>query len=181
MLSTGRPFDRDGRLAASGTVDEVLLARLLAEPYYAQPPPKTTGKELFNASYLDEYLPGPDLVATVTALTAHIVAAAVSQHDIDTLVISGGGLRNPTLISLIQQQLPAVKLMPSDELGTPSDAKEAIAFALIGWLTYHGLPANLPAFTGAKAARILGTLTPGAAPLRLPDPLTTAPTSLYLS
>lgn len=169
-------FDRDGLLAASGTVSEPLLRRLLAEPYYETAPPKSTGKELFNASYLDGLEPGPDLVATVTALTAHTVAAAVGSHGIDTLVISGGGVRNPTLISLLRQQLPGVRLVPSDELGAPGDAKEAIAFALIGWLTWHGLPANVPACTGASAPRVLGTITPGARPLRLPTPLTRAPT-----
>jgi len=182
LAATGgaQHFDRDGLLAASATVSEALLRRFLAEPYYELAPPKSTGKELFNGSYLDGLESGPDLVATVTALTAHTVAAAVRSHGIDTLVISGGGLRNPTLISLLRQQLPGVRLIPSDELGAPGDAKEAIAFALIGWLTWHGLPANVPACTGAEAPRVLGTITPGAHPLRMPTPLTCAPKELRL-
>jgi len=183
LLSTGgaRHYDRDGALAASGTVDPALLRRFLGEPYYALPPPKSTGKELFNASYLDGLVPGPDLVATVTALTAHTVAEAVREHRIDTLVVSGGGVPNPMLISLLRQQLPGVSLLPSGALGAPPDAKEAIAFALIGWLTYHGLPANLPACTGASAPRILGTITAGAGPLRLPEPLREMPARLRLA
>lgn len=183
LAATGgaQHYDRDGLIAASGTVSEPLLRRFLAEPYYRVAPPKSTGKELFNASYLDGLPPGADLVATVTALTAYTVAASVKAHGIDTLVISGGGVRNPTLISLMRQQLPGVRLMPSDELGAPSDAKEAIAFALTGWLTWHGLPANVPACTGAGAPRVLGTVTPGDGPLRLPPPLTQMPARLRLS
>jgi len=177
FLSTGgaQHYDRDGLIAASGTVSEALLRRFLAEPYYRLAPPKSTGKELFNAAYLDGLTPGPDMVATVTALTAHTVAAAVRAHGIDTLVVSGGGVRNPTLISLLRQQLPGVRLVPSDELGAPGDAKEAIAFALIGWLTWHGLPANVPAGTGARGPRVLGAITPGVRPLRLPAPLSEIP------
>lgn len=182
LAATGgaQHYDRDGLMAASGTVSEPLLRRFLAEPYYRVAPPKSTGKELFNASYLDGLPPGPDLVATVTALTAHTVAASVKAHGIDTLVVSGGGVRNPTLILLMRQQLPGVRLVPSDELGAAGDAKEAIAFALIGWLTWHGLPANLPACTGAAAPRVLGTITPGAGPLQLPPPLPSPPVRLVL-
>jgi anhydro-N-acetylmuramic acid kinase len=169
-------FDVDGALAARGRVDDDLLADLLAEPYYRLPPPKTTGKELFHDGYLDAALARPiepaDLIATLTALTARTVADAVRSAEADTLVVSGGGAANPTLMRMLGAELPGVRLVPSVELGAPRDAKEAIAFALIGWQTLHGLPATLPACTGASGARILGTITPGAAPLRLPEPAT---------
>ncbi|MHA6617843.1 anhydro-N-acetylmuramic acid kinase [Pseudonocardia sp. DLS-67] len=175
-------FDVDGALAARGRVDDDLLAELLTEPYYRLPPPKTTGKELFHDGYLDPFLgrETTDLIATLTALTARTVADAVRGAEVDTLVVSGGGAANPTLMRMLGAELPGVRLVPSAELGAPGDAKEAIAFALIGWQTLHGVPATLPACTGASAARILGTITPGARPLRLPEPAT-APKALRLT
>ncbi|GAA0897266.1 anhydro-N-acetylmuramic acid kinase [Pseudonocardia zijingensis] len=175
-------YDVDGALAARGRVDEGVLAALLAEPYYQLPPPKTTGKELFHDGYLEPFLgiEPADLVATLTALTARTVADAVRAADVDTLVVSGGGAANPTLMRMLGAELPGVRLVASDELGAPRDAKEAIAFALIGWQTLHGLPATLPSCTGAKAPRILGTITPGAGPLRLPEPAE-APQALRLT
>jgi len=165
-------YDVDGALAARGRVDEDLLADLLAEPYYRLPPPKSTGKELFHEGYLDPFLgiEPTDLIATLTALTASTVADAVRGAGVDTLVVSGGGAANPTLLGMLGAELPGVRFVPSADLGAPRDAKEAIAFALIGWLTLHGLPATLPSCTGATGGRILGTITPGAGPLRLPEP-----------
>ncbi|WP_214320784.1 anhydro-N-acetylmuramic acid kinase [Nonomuraea sediminis] len=165
------PYDRDGKLGAAGKVDEELLRELLQEPYYALEPPKTTGKELFTPSYVTSGLPQADLVATLTALTAETVAAEVRRHRLDTLVVSGGGVRNPTLMRMLRERVTA-KVVPSDELGVPSDAKEAIAFSLFGWLTAHGLPATVPSCTGASGARVLGTITPGARPLELSPSLT---------
>lgn len=160
-------FDRDGRLAAAGTVDHTLLDRLLAEPYYALPTPKSTGKELFHLAYVQDHLsrsggplPLADLVATLTELTARTVADAVSAAGIEVLVVSGGGVRNPVLIARIAELLPGVDVRPSDTVGVPSDDKEAIAFALIGWATANGLPGNVPSCTGASGARVLGRLTP---------------------
>jgi anhydro-N-acetylmuramic acid kinase len=175
-------YDVDGALAARGRVDDDLLAELLAEPYYRLPPPKTTGKELFHDGYLDPFLgrEAADLVATLTALTARTVADAVRGADVDTLVVSGGGAANPTLMRMLGAELPGVRLVPSAELGAPRDAKEAIAFALIGWQTLHGLPATLPNCTGASGARILGTITPGAGSLHLPPPAE-APQALRLT
>jgi anhydro-N-acetylmuramic acid kinase len=166
-------YDVDGAIAARGRVDEELLADLLTEPYYRLPPPKSTGKELFHDRYLDGVLARhepADLIATLTALTARTVADAVRGADVDTLVVSGGGAANPTLLGMLGAELPGARLVPSGELGAPRDAKEAIAFALIGWQTLHGLPATLPSCTGARGARVLGTITPGAGPLRLPPP-----------
>ncbi|WP_055478788.1 anhydro-N-acetylmuramic acid kinase [Sphaerimonospora mesophila] len=180
LAATGRPYDEGGRLAAAGQVHEGLLAELLAEPYYHRRPPKSTGKELFHAGYLDRVagpygLGLPDLVATLAALTAETVAAEIRRHRLDTVVVSGGGLRNPALMNGLRERTPGVRLLPSDELGVPSDAKEAIAFSYLGWLTAHGLPATVPACTGASGPRVLGALTPGRGPLRLPAPLPSAP------
>ena len=189
MASSGGTlgYDKDGRLAAAGWVDEELLAELLREPYYALPTPKTTGKELFNAAYLETTLArhsglrSEDTLATLTALTAETVAAEVRRHGVDTLVVSGGGWDNPTLMAMLGERLPGVGIRPSTEFGAPTNAKEAIAFALIGWHTAHGLPAVVPSCTGARAARILGTIVPGAGPLRLPAPLGQPPRAMRLS
>ncbi|GAA2391202.1 anhydro-N-acetylmuramic acid kinase [Nonomuraea africana] len=171
------PYDRDGALAAAGTVDEKLLAELLAEPYYREEPPKTTGKELFTPGYVTSDLPKADLVATLTALTARTVADEIDRHRLDTVIVSGGGVRNPTLMRMLAAMTKA-ELVPSDALGIPSDAKEAIAFSLFGWLTAHGLPATVPSCTGASGPRVLGTITPGSGPLRLPEPLAEAPVAV---
>lgn len=178
------PYDADGALGAAGTVNEKLLAELLAEPYYAQDPPKTTGKELFTPGYAraraGDGLPLPDLVATLTALTAETVAAELRRHRLDTVVVSGGGIRNPTLMGMLRARAPHTRLVASDELGVPAGAKEAVAFSLFGWLTAHGLPATVPGCTGAAGARVLGTVTPGSGPLTLPEPLAEAPVAIRL-
>ncbi|GAA3471658.1 anhydro-N-acetylmuramic acid kinase [Nonomuraea roseola] len=171
------PYDRDGALAEAGTVDERLLAELLAEPYYRQDPPKTTGKELFTPGYVTSDLPQADLVATLTALTARTVAAEIDRHALGTVIVSGGGVRNPALMRMLAAMTKA-RLVPSDALGIPSDAKEAIAFSLFGWLTAHGLAATVPSCTGASGPRVLGTITPGSGPLRLPEPLAEAPVAV---
>jgi anhydro-N-acetylmuramic acid kinase len=180
-------YDDDGRLAATGRIDDALLADLLREPYYALPVPRTTGKELFNAAYLEAALGRharlriEDVLATVTALTAETVATEVRRHGVDTLVASGGGCDNPTLMAMLVGRLPGVAVRLSTEFGAPTSAKEAIAFALIGWHTAHGLPAVVPSCTGARVARILGTIVPGTGPLRLPDPIDQPPHALRLS
>jgi anhydro-N-acetylmuramic acid kinase len=184
--AAGADYDHDGELAAAGWVDPDLLAVLLAEPFYALPPPKSTGKELFNLAYLESLLTqrslAPvDVVATVTALTAEVVAVEVKRHGIDMVIASGGGCANPTLMAMLRSRLEGVRVTTSDTLGAPADAKEAIAFALLGYFCAHGLAANVPSCTGATAPRILGALTPGREPLRLPPALAIAPTRLQLS
>ncbi|MFS8479677.1 MAG: anhydro-N-acetylmuramic acid kinase [Micromonosporaceae bacterium] len=180
-------YDADGRLAAAGRVDQRLLAHLLDEPYYALPAPKSTGKELFHAAYLEQAVaayPGlsdADIAATVTALTAETVAAQVRRYEVDTVVAAGGGCANPTLMAMLRDRLPGVRLVTTAEFGAPVDTKEAIAFALIGWHTAHGLPGAVPSCTGATGPRVLGAIVPGAGPLRLPEPLATAPTALRLT
>jgi anhydro-N-acetylmuramic acid kinase len=180
-------FDVDGAIAAAGQVDEELLALLLREEYYALPAPKSTGKELFHDRYLTEALTTlghevttPDLLATLTALTAVTVADQVRVHGVEHLVVSGGGAANPTMQRMLADRLPGVSLTTTAELGAPPDAKEAIAFALTGWCTAHGVPATAPSATGARGARILGAVIPGEGPLRLPAPWEDGPRSLRL-
>ncbi|MEV6265550.1 anhydro-N-acetylmuramic acid kinase [Kribbella sp. NPDC051936] len=167
---TGQPFDADGVMAARGQVHEELLARLLADPYYARPAPKSTGKELFNLAYVARameglpVIPAEDLVATVTTLTARTVADAVRRYGGTEVVASGGGIRNPVLMHLLADELD-VPVRTTDELGMPSAAKEAYAFAVLGFLTVHGLGGTVPSCTGARHSSILGSVTPGSSGL----------------
>ncbi|MCK1797337.1 anhydro-N-acetylmuramic acid kinase [Streptomyces sp. XM4193] len=171
-------MDVDGARAARGRVDRPLLERLLADPYYRLPPPKTTGKEHFHAAYLREQLaagvrPAPDdLVATVTELTARLVADACHAHGLAELAVSGGGVRNPQLMARIGALADGVRVRDSEVLGVAPQEKEACLFALLGFLSVHGVPANVPSATGARGPAVLGSLTPGSAPLTLPAPVT---------
>jgi anhydro-N-acetylmuramic acid kinase len=112
---------------------------------------------------------GEDVVATLTELTARTVADQLRAHRIAEVVAAGGGLRNPVLTDRIAA-LAGCRLLSIDAYGIDPDAKEAYAFALLGWLTWHGLPGALPSVTGADRAAILGSITPGTSPLRLPPP-----------
>ncbi|MFD0379787.1 anhydro-N-acetylmuramic acid kinase [Streptomyces sp. NPDC127112] len=175
-LTDGRlGYDQDGALAAAGRVHEPLLRHLLAEPYYRLPAPKTTGKELFHPGHLRAALDGlgplapQDLLATLTRLTARTVADALRPLRVTEVIASGGGTRNPVLMRMLREELPPdTALLGSDALGLPAAAKEAYAFAVLGFLTLHGLPGNAPECTGARGPRVLGSLTPGHRPLRLP-------------
>ncbi|CAM3998149.1 anhydro-N-acetylmuramic acid kinase [Nocardia ninae] len=178
-------IDRDGQRAARGRIDERLLKTLLADSYYQATPPKTTGKELFNRAYLervlrDHPLPADDIVASVTALTAQTIADALAPFAPDEVIASGGGTRNPALLSMLGERLGNATLCTSDELGLPSAAKEAAAFAVLGFLTVHGLAGTDAVCTGATRARVLGSITPGAAPLALPESPGAAPRQLRL-
>jgi anhydro-N-acetylmuramic acid kinase len=180
-------YDEDGRRAAAGRTSPDLLAALLDDPYYRRPAPKSTGKEHFHLPYLQRALaavPTPaaeDVLATLTRLTAVTVADACRAQGVTSLVVSGGGARNPVLMRMIAEELPGVPLRPSDDLGLPSDAKEALAFAVLGFLTVNGLPGVLPSGTGARRATVLGSITPGLAPLRLPEPAARAPRLLRIT
>ncbi len=173
-----RRHDVDGAGAAAGTVDHDLLDALLAEPYYAAKPPKTTGKELFNLAYVhavrgDRVVAHEDLLATLTLLTARTVARAVEPYGVREVIASGGGTANPTLLAALRAELGDTRLRTIDELGIPSGAKEAYAFAVLGWLTTHGLAGTVPSCTGASGPRVLGSIVPGACG-RLPTPPTVA-------
>jgi anhydro-N-acetylmuramic acid kinase len=167
--------DRDGRLASGGRVREELLARLLADEYYAAPPPKSTGRERFHGSYVVERLDGPppppeDLLATLTELTAATVAGALAPFAVTEVVASGGGVRNPALVAALRRRLGRTPLITSDERGLDPGAKEAYLMALLGFLTWHGVPGVAPGVTGTAVPRVLGRISPGDAPLRLPPP-----------
>lgn len=177
----GETFDRDGARARRGRVDAALLERLLSEPYYRLEPPKTTGKELFHAEYLaDVRLPLDDLLATLVALTVETLARELERWGVERVVASGGGARNPAIMEGLRMRLPGVAFSIFDELGVPAESKEAVVFALIGFLTAHGLSGAIPSCTGAARAAVLGTITPGAAPLVLPKPVAVAPRRLVL-
>ena len=168
--------DIDGQMARAGRVREDLLARLLAEPYYAREPPKSTGRELFHTGYARAAMDGlapvspPDLMATLTELTAATVADACLAQNVVEVVASGGGTRNPVLLAALRRRLAPVPLATSDARGLPSDGKEAYLFALLGFLTWHQVPGVVPGATGSRVPRVLGRISPGNAPLRLPDP-----------
>ena len=144
---------------------------------YASAPPVSTGREVFSAAYLDGVLAGvgevgtQDLVATLTELTAVTVARALAVYDVTEVVASGGGTHNPALMDALRRRLGDVPLVTSDERGLPPDAKESVLWALLGWLSWHGLPGATIA-TGATVPRILGRFSPGDGPLRLPEPAT---------
>ncbi len=174
----GEPYDRDGRVAATGRVRPELLDRLLADPYFALPPPKSTGKERFHLGYLPagSGLPPEDLLATLVELTARTVTDALRRHGVTEVYASGGGVRNRTLMARLGGPRTTA------DLGVPPAAKEAYAFALLGWLSWHGLPGALPSVTGASRAAVLGRWTPGPGPVRYPPtPLDLSPTRLTIT
>ena len=179
-------FDKGGLRGARGDVDERLLERFLADPYYDALPPKSTGKEHFHLPYLldklDEYSPldEDDVVATLTALTARTIAREMERWQIEEVVAAGGGTANPTLMGMLAQAAPEVELRTTEAWGIPPGSKEAYAFALMGFLTMHGLPANVPSCTGADSPVVLGSITPGGSPLVMPDPAPGAPGRLRI-
>lgn len=168
--------DLDGRMALAGTVRGDLLARLLDEPYYRRPAPKSTGRELFRADYVEARCAGlppvsdEDLMATLTELTAVTVADACLPYGLAEVVVSGGGVRNPALMGALRERLRPAVLVTSDERGLPAGDKEAYLMALLGFLCWHGIPGVVPGATGSATPRVLGRITPGDAPLRLPEP-----------
>jgi anhydro-N-acetylmuramic acid kinase len=161
------PYDRDGALARAGRVDQALLHRLLADPWFAAPPPKSTGREKFGSDFARGLLQdrrGPDAVATAVELTARTITEAVARWTPagTEVVASGGGCHHPVLWDSLNRLLEADgrTLRRFDDLFFPGDAKEAVAFALLGYLTVHGQPGNVPAATGAVGPRVLGCITP---------------------
>ena len=160
-------FDRDGRLAAKGHVNKRLLDQLVSGSYYRKRPPKTAGREQYGREYVERLLatrlPMPDLIATATALTAAAIALAIERFApmrVDELIVSGGGARNPRIMDHLAALLPGVAIATSSDFGIDIDAKEAIAFAILGYQTWRGRPSNLPSATGARRPVILGKITP---------------------
>lgn len=163
--------DVDGKLAARGSVHAGLLAELMDTPYLRQAPPKTTGRELFGRPFAEIVwsraaalnLAPEDLLATVTAFTAESIARAYADFlpaAPDEVIVSGGGALNPTLLAMLAQRLAPARVMTSAEIGLHVEAKEAVAFAVLAYESWHNRPGNLPEATGARQPVILGNFTP---------------------
>ena len=178
----GKRYDRDGRVAASGRVLDGVVAKLVRATFFRQKPPRTAGREEFGREYAGRLLQicrgasKPDVVATATALTARSIADAVERFVLPRfvprtaahrkqagrqMIVSGGGAKNPTLMSMLRDAVTplGIKLHFSDEFGLPTEAKEAVAFALLAHETWHRRPSNVPSATGAKRAAILGKIS----------------------
>ena len=177
LRSRGREtHDRDGAVAALGRVNEALLAELLEDPFFLLPPPRSTGREHFGDSYavklrdlgLSLGLSEEDVLATAVGLTAGSVAGALQRFIVprgrpDAIYVSGGGVRNHTLMGALERRIGGMKLQPLGALGVPPECKEALAFAFLAHQTLCGLPGNVPTATGAAHPVVLGHITPGAA------------------
>lgn len=170
----GKPYDRDGEVARRGVVLAPVLEEALRAPYFKQKPPKTAGREEFGREYARSFLrrcgraAKPDIIATATALTASSITHAVERFvltnkrgNFGRLIVSGGGTKNPTLMKMLAEKLNkfGVQLRHSDKYGVPSQAKEAIAFALLAYQTWHRQPGNVPSATGAERAAVLGKIS----------------------
>jgi anhydro-N-acetylmuramic acid kinase len=172
-LEPSMTFDTDGRIAAVGSPIDAVVDEMLAAPYFKAPPPKSTGRELFNARYVTDLIAKSraarkgattaDIVATATALTARSIADAYRRflpEPIEEVLLSGGGARNPALAQMIEQQLGGLTVRRFGEIYMDGEAKEAVAFALLAKLFIERKPGNVVAVTGARAPRVLGKLTP---------------------
>ena len=169
MHPEGPGVDVDGVLAGHGKPDEATVLRMLAGGFFKRPPPRSTDGpamvDLFTAAVADFGSRGklPNNLATACLVTAAAVGRALREflpHFPDELIVSGGGTRNATLMGYLRRQLPGVPVKTSDELGVPSELKEAIAFALLAAATLDGEPSNVPAATGARRRVVLGSVTP---------------------
>ena len=172
----GKAFDRNGAMAASGRVLENVLAHGLRDAYFQMKPPRTAGREQYGREYAAKFMAAckrvsakpEDALATATALTAETIAQSYKQFALKTMkgrgvdyIVSGGGARNHTLMAMLASRLEPLgcELAVSEDFGMPVEAKEAAAFALLAWQTWHCLPGNVPAATGASRAVILGQVT----------------------
>jgi anhydro-N-acetylmuramic acid kinase len=169
----GRRYDRDGRVAASGAALERVVATLLRAPFFARKPPRTAGREEFGRDYVERFLSlchgakKGDVAATATLLTAKSIGDALRRFVVPgsggfhEMVVSGGGAKNPTLMAMLANELTplGILLLTSDEFGLPPEAKEAVAFAVLAYETWHRRPSNVPSATGAKRPAILGKIS----------------------
>lgn len=172
MLVPELPFDVDGALAKRGRPCEPVVRELLSEPYFASPPPKSTGRELFTRAYMERLIAmcrargsasTEDIVATAVALTAESIADAFRRfipEPVSEVVVSGGGARNPALVDAIAERIAPAVVARFDDLFFDGEAKEAVAFALMGYLFVEGRSGNVPGATGARGRRLLGKWSP---------------------
>jgi anhydro-N-acetylmuramic acid kinase len=171
-----KKYDRNGNIAAQGAVLVPVLAEALRNPYFKQKPPRTAGREQFGRAYAAKFLVQcrrqsnhpEDALATATALTAETITRSYKTYIESTMrgrgvdyIVSGGGARNATLMAMLTAKLEPLgcEMAASEEFGLPAEAKEAAAFALLAWQTWHRLPGNLPRATGAARPVILGQVT----------------------
>jgi len=167
-------FDEGGAKAARGRVSSRMLAECLEDPFFRQPPPRSTGRERFGRAYADALrerglasgMSDEDVLATAVALTAAAVAQAIERflapRGVDAVYVSGGGVRNATLMGALVERLAPIPVRPLESLGVNASGKEALAFAFLAHQTLAGLPGNVPGATGAARAVVLGHVTPGA-------------------
>jgi anhydro-N-acetylmuramic acid kinase len=170
-----RPFDEGGATAAQGQPIEAVLKRLMAMQYFSAPPPKSFGREEFGTAFVDRFLTlckdtrKQDVIATATALTADTVGLAFERFCWQgatrpgEMLAGGGGARNATLMRMLANRFTqfGIRVAPLEKAGMPAQAKEAVAFALLAWLTWNRLPGNVPAATGAHRSAILGKVSYG--------------------
>ena len=165
-------YDKDGRLAARGRVDERLLGELMRHPYLARRPPKSTGRETFGVQFTDELwrrarkrgVAPRDILATATEFTASSIAQAYRRFlpaMPEEVILCGGGAENPTLLAMLHCELKPAKVARMDEFGLDPRAKEAVSFAILAYATVEGIPNNVPSATGARDAVVMGKVVPG--------------------
>ncbi len=160
-------YDDGGKLAASGKVIPEMLAWMLEDPYLAKQPPKTTGREYYGSEYVEKLLsfgdyPLVDVLTTATAFTAQSIALSLrrfAKRMPARLVVGGGGSRNPTLLRFLQEALPGCKVQTQEDLGSDSDAKEAVAFAILANEALFGVNNNAPSATGARHGVVMGRIS----------------------
>ena len=166
----GEKFDKNGKYASKGKLIPLLAEELKKHPYFALDIPKTTGREMFGEHYTYELLEKyqdytkNDIIFTLTWFTAYSIAYHykkyfIHHHNLDKCIIAGGGAYNECLINLIKRELPEIEILIQEDLGYSSEAKEAIAFVILGNQTYHMRPSNVPSATGARKSVILGQIT----------------------
>jgi anhydro-N-acetylmuramic acid kinase len=172
VLTNGREHcDREGRMAAKGRVDENLLQRLHAHPYFQLPIPKTTGREAFGKSFVLPLMRakgnnrGIDILATLTVFVAQSIKNAFDDYVFPRttpteVLVSGGGVHNLTLMNHLCRLFGRMPVMPVEEVGVEPNAKEAVIFAVLANETLHGIPNNVPGATGARWPTVLGKISP---------------------
>ena len=183
-LTAGRlHYDEDGAMAGAGKVSSELLGQLMEHPFILRRPPKTSGREEFGAQFAHDLifrwrrlgLTDEDMVATATAFTAeaivwHLKRYVIPRSGLDEVIVSGGGAFNPVLVQMIRDRVAPIPVSCADEYGVSSDAKEAVAFAVLAYETMRGRPSNVPSATGAAEPVVLGCITTGCRGAQWPAP-----------